>query len=103
MCKLFGHVGGPEYAHGASSFIVFSSLMAAKENKVETYYKNSENINILLERQFRSRYYVTSFNAARILFLRRAMISFLKEQESTKKLNELESTCLENLQDDLHK
>ena len=85
MCKLFGHVGGPEYAYGASSFRVFSSSMAAKEYKVETYYKNSENV--LLERQDRSRYYVTSFNAARILFLRRAMVSFLKEQESTKKLN----------------
>ena len=78
MCKLFGHVGGPEYAHGASSFRVFSSSTAAKENKVETYYKNAENV---LKRQVGSRRYVTSFNAARILFLRRAMVTFLKEQE----------------------
>ena len=77
---------------------MFSSI-AAKEAEIETYYKNAENV--LLKRQVGSRYYVTSFNAARILFLRRAMVTFLKEQELIKKLNKLESTCLEKLQNDL--
>ena len=101
ICKLFGHVGGPEYAHGASTFKVFLSLMVAKEASVEgeTYYTNAEKV--LLKRQVGNRYYVTSFNAARILFLRRAMITFLKEQELIKQLNKLESTCLEKLQDDV--
>lgn len=36
VCKLFGHVGGPEYAHGASSFRVFLSLMTTKEAEGET-------------------------------------------------------------------
>ena len=40
-CVLFGHVGGPEYAHGASSFRVFSCSMA-KEAEIETYYKNAK-------------------------------------------------------------
>ena len=99
ICKLFGHVGGPEYAHGASSFRVFLSSMASKEAEGDTYYKNAEKV--LLKRQVGSRYYVTSFNAARILFLRRAMITFLKEQQLIKGLNKLESACLEKLQDNV--
>ena len=101
ICKLFGHVGGLEYANGASTFKVFLSSMVAKEASVEgeTYYTNAEKV--LLKRQVGNRYYVTSFNAARILFLRRAMITFLKEQELIKQLNKLESTCLEKLQDEV--
>ena len=78
-CKLFGHVGGPEYAYGASSVRVFSSSMAAKEDKLETCYNNAENV--LIKRQVGSRYYVTSFNAPQILVLCRAKVTLSKEQE----------------------
>ena len=60
---------------------------------------------MLLKRQFeiRNRYYVTSFDAAHniILFLRRAITTFLKERELIKQLNKLELACLEKLQDEV--
>lgn len=66
---------------------------------MKTYFANAEKV--LLKRQVGNRYYVTSFNAARIFFLRRAMIAFLEEQEFIKSLNKLESACLDKLRDDL--
>ena len=55
----------------------------------------------IFERQVGSRYYVTSCNAGRVFYLKRAIIAFLKEQELIKSLNQLESACLKKLQDPL--
>lgn len=63
------------------------------------YYINAEKV--FFERQVGSRYFVTSSNAARIFYLRRAILAFLKEQELIKSLKLLESTCLKKLQDSL--
>ena len=56
---------------------------------------------VFFERQVGSRYYVTFCNAGRVVYMKRAMIAFLKEQELIKSLNQLESTCLNRLQDPL--
>ena len=92
VCKLFGHLGTPEYCHGAEAFRVY----LAKESKTgDSYYESAKNV--YLKRQVGSRYYVTACNAGIILFLRKAMVSFLNEQKMLKKLNMLETTCLKKL------
>ena len=71
LCKLFGHLGAPEYCHGAASFRVF----VAKECSVDLsgYYKSVQSV--YLKRHVGSRYYITSYNAARLFFLHKAMCS----------------------------
>ena len=92
VCKLFGHLGTPEYCHGAEAFRVY----LAKESKTgDSYYETAKNV--YLKRQVGSRYYVTACNAGILLFLRKAMVSFLNEQKMLKKLNMLETTCLKKL------
>ena len=97
LCKLFGHVGSPEYCHGAASFPVF--LAKEYNGDQKHYYKLAQTVR--LKRYVGSRYYITSYNAARIFFLRNAMLAFLQEQKLLKKLNYLESTCLRKLNDNL--
>ena len=99
IAKLFGHLGTPENADGAS-FRLFIAQRAADSAGIDReYYVNAQKV--LLERQVGCRYYVTSCNAGRIFFLRRAMVDFLMEQKSIKSLNKLESTCLKKLEDPL--
>ena len=100
VAKLFGHLGTPEYAHGASSFRDFLVHKAAECAEAEREYFEFAQ-RVILERQVGSRYYVTSCNAGRIYFLRKAMVTFLLEQKTIKSLNRLESTCLKKLQDPL--
>ena len=96
--KLFGHLGTPEYAHGACSFRIFLVRKAEESTGEEkAYYESAQKVT--LERQIGSRYYVTSRNAGRIHFLCRAMIAFLHERQLVKSLNRLESTCLLKLRD----
>ena len=98
VCKAFGHLGCPEYGQGASSFRVFiASKIKQSCDEEKEYYTKAEMV--FFERQVGSRYYVTSCNAGRIFYLKRAMIAFLKEQELIKSLNQLESACLKKLQD----
>ena len=91
--KLFGHLGTPEYACGAS-FRIFLEGCTGEE---KAYYESAQKVT--LERQIGSRYYVTSRNAGCIYFLRSAMITFLHEKQLFKSLNRLESTCLRKLKD----
>ena len=100
LAKLFGHLGTPEYCHGSSTFRVFLEDKARKSSRDDKeYYLSTQKV--VLERQVGSRYYVTSCNAGRLYFLRKALIEFLKEQELLKALNRLESTCLKKLHDSL--
>ena len=98
IAKLFGHLGTPENADGAS-FRLFLAQRATECVGAEEYYVNTQKV--FLERQVGNRYYVTSCNAGRIYFLREAMAAFLTEQKIIKSLNHLESTCLKKLQDPL--
>ena len=100
VCKAFGHLGCPEYGQGASSFWVFiaSKIKQSCDDEKE-YYTKAEMV--FFERQVGSRYYVTSCNAGRVFYLKRAIIAFLKGQEFIKSLNQLESACLKKLQDPL--
>jgi hypothetical protein len=98
IAKLFGHLGTPENADGAS-FRLFLAQRATECVGAEEYYVNTQKV--FLERQVGNRYYVTSRNAGRIYFLRKAMAAFLTEQKIIKSLNHLESTCLKKLQDSL--
>lgn len=100
LAKLFGHSGTPEYCHGASAFRVFLESKTREScGDEKTYYVSAQKV--VLERQVGSRYYVTSRNAGRLYFLRKAMIAFLEEQKLIKALNRLESTCLHKLHDSL--
>ena len=95
ICKAFGHLGTPEYGHGASTFRVFLASKILHTDK-EQYYVDANEV--YLERQVGNRYYVTSCNAGRIFW---ALIEFLNEQQHIKPLNHLESTCLQKLTDPL--
>ena len=100
LAKLFGHLGTPEYCHGSSTFHVFlENKIRASSSDDKEYYLSAQKV--VLERQVGSRYYVTSCNAGRLYYLRKAMIEFLKEQELIKALNRLETTCLKKLHDSL--
>ena len=91
VSKLFGHLGTPEYCHGASAFRVFlESKVRACDGEEREYFESAQKV--VLERQVGSRYYVTSYNACRIYFLQKAMLLFLKEQQMMKSLNILECT-----------
>ena len=94
ICKLFGHLGTPEYGQGAA-FRIF--LAKECDGDDQDYYQCTKNV--YLKQQIGSRYYVTSCNAAHIFFLRKAMLAFLNEQKMLKKLNLLELTCLKKLND----
>ena len=98
IAKLFGHLGSPKNAGGAS-FHLFLAQRATECVGVEEYYLNTEKV--FLERQVGNRYYVTLCNAGRIYILRKAMVAFLMEQKIIKSLNYLELTCLKKLQDPL--
>jgi len=98
VCKVFGHLGCPEYCQGASSFWVFiASKIKQSCDEQKEYYTKAEMV--FFERQVGSRYYDTSCDAGRVFYLKRAMIAFLKEQELIKSLNQLESACLKKLED----
>ena len=99
IAKLFGHLGTPENADGASFRVFLAQRATECVGTEKEYYMNTQNV--FLERQVGSRYHVTSCNAGRIYFLSKAMIAFLMEQKMIKSLNYLESTCLKKLQDPL--
>ena len=75
LAKLFGHLGTPEYCHGVSTFRLFLAQKAKECTGIEReYYEFAQKI--VLERQVGNRYYVTSCNAGRLFFLRKAMVFF---------------------------
>ena len=100
LAKLFGHLGTPEYCNGVSKLPIFIvNKIKESTGSKKGYYESAQKI--VLERQVGNRYYVTSCNAGRLYFLRDILVAFLKEQNSIKLLNRLESTCLQKLQDSL--
>ena len=93
LCKLFGHLGTPEYCHGNAAFRVYLENRSTMGD--DSYFRDAQSV--YLKRQVGSRYYVTSCNAGRIFFLSKALREFLTEQKEIKKLNFLESTGLKKL------
>ncbi len=97
--KLFGKHGTPEYGCGSLMFPDFLRIMADDDTlstRESAYYQSC--LEISLDRQVGSRYFVTAANAMKIMFLKDAAISFLQytfkhirgnklEKEVYKKLN----------------
>ena len=87
FCKLLSQHGtkhgAPEYAHGSVAFPDFLELMScsSSDDAAHLYYTNC--LKIKLDRQVGSRYFVTAFNAGKIVFLRKAAIQFLGKTKET--------------------
>ena len=81
-CKLFSSHGSPEYGVHIQ-FQNFLSYRASEMDDNQTYYQTCRNIS--LSHQIGSRYFVTTHNATKIVFLSNAAIEFL---EFTNKSNE---------------
>ena len=60
--KLFGHLGTPEYAHGACSFRIFLVCKAEESTGEEKAYYESVQ-KVILERQIGSHYYCSSYTS----------------------------------------
>ena len=100
VAKLFGQCGTPEYGYGADVFKTFIEIKVRECIGVEKqYYEDAQGV--YLKRQIGNRYYVTSYNAGCIYFLRTAMITFLKEQKLIKLLNLLELSCMKKLENSM--
>ena len=98
FCKLFGRTGGPEYACGVLSFPDFLELqLSTVEGEEQTYFRECLKVN--LHRQIGSRYFVTTANATKILFLKDAAIAFLKFTGKDKSGNKLELDIFSKLHD----
>ena len=70
IAKLFGHLGTPEYCHGAQSFQIFLALKARERKGADkTYYENAQKV--FLKRQVGSCYYVTHIMPAAFSFSER--------------------------------
>ena len=80
--KLIGEHGAPEYCQGKN----FRIFLKSKQKDGE--YKDLAKVH--LARQVGSRYYVTSYNAGRILCLSEALKEFLVQEQMLKSLNKLE-------------
>ena len=77
FCKLFGRTGVPEYALGVVSFPDFLELrISTCSNEDRAYYQACSKVH--LHRQVGSRYFVSTTNGCKILFLKDAAIEFLK-------------------------
>ena len=98
FCKLFGHIGTPEYGQGLTfRDYITNELKKPNTSTRTTYLQNVLETN--LERQVGSRYFVTVYNSAKIHFLRPAALEFLKYLEKVKNLNRLEQYVLSKVQD----
>ena len=78
--KLFGKGGTPEYGCGVLAFPDFLKLMStpgtSQDPENTSYYQLC--LSLSLDCQVGSRYFVTASNAAVIMYLRKAAISFLE-------------------------
>ena len=79
FCKLFGNHGVPEYGCGTLAFPDFLELKlresSSSDHEIVSYYQLC--MEVLLERQVGSRYFVTACNAGKVLFLKEAALEFL--------------------------
>ena len=98
FCKLFGRQGVPEYGCGNLTFPDFLALKLSEGSNAEDrkYYESC--IQVLLERQVGSRYFVSASNASKIFFLAKASIEFL-EYTGKDNGNNLERTVYKKLKD----
>ena len=89
FCKLFGSKGANECGHGVTTFPDFLEVQANLETEAsrKDYYELCKKIH--LARQVGSRYFVTAHNAAKILFLQEAALSFLEVFRKNKLENEV--------------
>ena len=103
VCKLIGHLGGPEYSKGVQCFPEFikASIDVLDMGDVDSTSTETlkEALGIKLDRQVGSRYFVTSRNAGRIFFLHNVILDFIKNLTLTKELNGLEKEVQTSLQD----
>jgi hypothetical protein len=98
FCKLFSKNSTLEYGCGVS-FSDFLSLKSSDNfvpEELSAYYASC--LNITLERQVGSRYFVTAANAAKIYFLKEAAVEFFKYTGKNTG-NKLEREVLEKLYD----
>ncbi len=94
FCKLFG-ASGPEYAVGVQ-FQDFLAYRSDENDDKQLYYQACLDVN--LARQIGNRYFVTSFNATRILFISSAAIEFLTFTGKCSNGNKLETDVYSKLQ-----
>ena len=87
FCKLFGNNGSPEYAVHVQ-FQDFLSYCSSLMDEKQLYYQAC--LNISLARQIGSRYFVTSHNATKVLFLCSAASEFLTFTDKSQNGNKLE-------------
>ena len=96
FCKLFGRKGVPEYGCGTTHFPDFLSLQLSKLKASESSYYQS-CLEVQLERQVGSRYFVSACNACKILYLIKAAKDFL-EYTGKDNGNNLETAVYHKLQ-----
>ena len=96
-----GQRGTPEYGQGNNfkDFISYELTKATSSGNIEraAYYNNV--LNTSLQRQIGSRYFVTAYNSARIIFLLPAAIEFLNHLNVAKTMNKLEQYIFSKLKD----
>ena len=95
-CKLFSGHGSPEYGVHIQ-FQDFLCYRASQMDDNQVYYQTCCNIS--LSRQIGSRYFVTSHNATKILFLSNAAIEFLEFTNKSNDGNKLEKDVFCKLMD----
>jgi len=96
FCKLFGRQGVPEYGCGTINFPDFLSLQQSKLKASEASYYHS-CLEVQLERQVGSRYFVSACNACKVLYLIKAAKDFL-EYTGKDTGNNLETTVYHKIQ-----
>ena len=97
FCKLFGSHGTLEYAVGCVQFPDFLRYKVSQCNENELYYRAC--LNVTLSRQVGSRYFVTSHNATKIIFLVSAALEFLTFTDKSENGNKLEKDVFFKLSD----
>ena len=74
FCKLFGRYGTLKYGCDGLEFPDF--LAIKNEEQTTNYYQLC--LNVMLDRQVGSRYFVSASNACKIFFLTKAVLEFLE-------------------------
>ena len=98
FCKLFSPHGAPEYACGAQAFPDFLALMSQSDttNSAE-YYRGC--MDVTLDRQVGSRYFVSASNAAKLIHLKDAATHYLTYTGKNEAGNKLEQDVFAKLHD----
>lgn len=102
MWKLLGHLGShPEYGKGVQAFPEFLKCLLDEAHNLDGGTEEVEDIKaslqVKLERQVGSRYFVTSRNAGRLFYLQKWIKKFLEQLKIVKSLNKLEVAVLTHI------